>query len=503
MSRSLQHILRGTNVLSLDLGGLPDDLQIDHIAYDSRSLKPGSLFIAVRGFKQDGHSFIQEAIARGACSIVMDRPEIELPPGVARVLVPDSRAALPDLAAAFYDYPSRRMKVVGVTGTNGKTTTAFLSERIFQAAGFKTGLIGTVENHIGTQVLPVERTTPESLDVEHLCWQMAESGVTHLAMEVSSHALDLGRVKNIEFDVGVFTNLTQDHLDYHGTLDQYRLAKARLFAQLNRANGGPAIAVLNADDPSSEVMRSATSAHILTYGIKNSADITADCVEIGAQEARFNLKTTVGQRKVRLHTTGLFSVYNALAACGVGLSQGLELETIVVALENMPGVPGRFEQVKCGQDFAVIVDYAHTPDGLENILRTAQEFAEGRIILVFGCGGDRDRTKRPIMGRLGMEYADLVFVTSDNPRTEDPVAIIAEIETGIKTTAGARGSYSLIPDRRQAIYAALKEARSGDVVLIAGKGHETYQILGRQTIHFDDREVVQEYLKELNLPCNR
>lgn len=501
MSKRLQELLSETAVLTLDFNGAPKNLTIDQIAYDSRLVQPGSLFVAIRGFKQDGHDFIPEALARGACAIVLDRPEIELPPGAAKVIVPNSRVALPDLAAAFYDYPSRQMKVVGITGTNGKTTTAFLSESIFQAAGFKTGLIGTVETHIGTQVLPVERTTPESLDVEHLLWQMVQNHVTHVAMEVSSHALDLGRVKNIEFDVGVFTNLTQDHLDYHKTLDNYRQAKAMLFAQLGNmgSKSKPCTAVLNADDPSSATMKSVTSADILTYGIRNKADITAENIEIKSQEACFTLKTPIGQRKVRLHTTGLFSIYNALAACGIGISQDLGLDIIASALENMPGVPGRFEQVKCGQDFAVIVDYAHTPDGLENILKAAQEFASGRIILVFGCGGDRDRTKRPIMGRLGVEYADKVFITSDNPRTEDPVAIIADIEAGAKSAAEGRKSYCLIPDRRQAIHAALKEAQAGDVVLIAGKGHETYQILGSETIHFDDREVVRDYFKELNL----
>ncbi|HHV07171.1 MAG TPA: UDP-N-acetylmuramoyl-L-alanyl-D-glutamate--2,6-diaminopimelate ligase [Firmicutes bacterium] len=505
MSKNIRELIAGTTVLSVDLGGLPEDLEISHLAYDSRLVKPGGLFVAIRGFKQDGHRYIKDAIAKGARTIVVDRPEIQLPSGVARVLVPNSRAALPDLAASFYDYPSRRMKVVGVTGTNGKTTTAFLCENIFRTAGFKTGLIGTVENHIGSQVLPVERTTPESVDVESLLWQMAEKGITHAAMEVSSHALELGRVKNIDFDVGIFTNLTQDHLDFHGTLDKYRQAKAQLFAQLNEGknNAEPRTAVLNADDPNSEAMQAATSARILTYGIKNEADITAADIEIGAQEACFTLKTAKGQRKVTLHTTGLFSIYNALAACGMGVSLGIELDVIASALENMPGVPGRFEQVKCGQDFAAIVDYAHTPDGLENILTTAQEFATGRIILVFGCGGDRDRTKRPIMGRLGLEYADIVYITSDNPRTEDPVAIINEIEAGAKQAAKAKGSYYLIPDRRQAICAALAEAKAGDVVLVAGKGHETYQILGQKTVHFDDREVIRDYFKELNLPCSQ
>ncbi|MGI6128647.1 MAG: UDP-N-acetylmuramoyl-L-alanyl-D-glutamate--2,6-diaminopimelate ligase [bacterium] len=505
MMKKLREILADTTVLSQNLSEQSADMPINQIAYDSRLVQPGGLFVAVRGYKTDGHIFVHQALKRGAKAVVVDRPEVEVPPGVVRILVPDSRAALPDLAAAFYGYPSRQLKVVGVTGTNGKTTTAFLSEAIFKAAGYKTGLIGTVENHVGDQVLPVERTTPESVEVEQLLWQMTQSDVTHTAMEVSSHALDLGRVKNIEFDVAVFTNLTQDHLDFHGTLDNYRQAKAQLFAGLGRTTNktGQQVAVLNADDPSSKAMQAATSANVLTYGINNAADITATEVKIKVQEAVFTLRTPVGQQRVSLHTTGLFSIYNALAACGVGLSQGIELATIVAALETMPGVPGRFEQVKCGQDFAVIVDYAHTPDGLENILTTAREFATGRVMLVFGCGGDRDRTKRPVMGRMGVEYADKVFITSDNPRTEDPKAIISEIETGAKEAGSAHGSYSLIPDRRQAIYAALKEGKRGDVVLIAGKGHETYQILGQETIHFDDREVVRDFFKELGSPCSR
>ncbi|BCV24685.1 UDP-N-acetylmuramoyl-L-alanyl-D-glutamate--2,6-diaminopimelate ligase [Gelria sp. Kuro-4] len=505
MPKKLRALLENIPVTTLEGLGPEDDLSISQIAYDSRRVEPGGLFVAVRGFRQDGHFFLPEALARGARAVVVDRPEVAVPPGIAKVVVPDSRQALPDLTAAFYDHPSRRLRVVGVTGTNGKTTTAFLSEAIFRAAGYRTGLIGTVENHVGAEVLPVERTTPESLDVEELFCRMVKAGVTHAAMEVSSHALELGRVKNIEFDVAVFTNLTQDHLDFHKTLDNYRQAKAKLFQQLSRPGGkaGGRTAVINADDPSGAAMRRATQARVLTYGVRQPADIRAGDIDIGLQAVEFTLHTPAGSERLRLHLTGLFSVYNALAACGVGLAQNIPLPVIKQALEGLPGVPGRFELVKEGQEFAVIVDYAHTPDGLENILKTAEEFARGRIILVFGCGGDRDRTKRPIMGRLAVEHADLTFITSDNPRSEDPLAIIREIEAGAKEEGSPKGSYTLVPDRREAIRQALAAARPKDVVLIAGKGHETYQIIGDRTLPFDDRQVAREFLKEMTGQCSR
>ncbi|MDK2784154.1 MAG: UDP-N-acetylmuramoyl-L-alanyl-D-glutamate--2,6-diaminopimelate ligase [Bacillota bacterium] len=505
MEKKLRELIAATPVVRLEGLEPTADVTVTQIAYDSRCVEPGGLFVAIRGFRQDGHFFLPEALARGARAVVVDRPEVSVPPGIVKVVVPDSRQALPDLAAAFFGYPSRRLRVVGVTGTNGKTTTTFMSEAIFRAAGHKTGLIGTVENHVGDEVLPVERTTPESLDVEELFYRMTEAGVSHAVMEVSSHALELGRVKNIEFDVAVFTNLTQDHLDFHQTFDNYRRAKARLFEQLGRpgAKTGPRTAVINADDPSGEAMRCATSQRVLTYGVREPADIRAEDVDIQAQGVAFTLRTPNGTERIKLRFTGLFSVYNALAACGVGLAEGISLATIKTALEGLPGVPGRFELVQEGQDFAVIVDYAHTPDGLENILRTAKEFARGRIILVFGCGGDRDRTKRPIMGRLAVRYADLVFITSDNPRSEDPLAIIREIEAGARAEEGATGKYSLVPDRQEAIREALAAARPDDVVLIAGKGHETYQIIGDRILPFDDRQVAREFLKEMTGQCGQ
>jgi UDP-N-acetylmuramoyl-L-alanyl-D-glutamate--2,6-diaminopimelate ligase len=505
MEKKLRELIAATPVLTLEGLEPAADVTVNQIAYDSRRVEPGGLFVAIRGFRQDGHLYLPEALARGARAVVVDRPEVSVPPDIVKVVVPDSRQALPDLAAAFFGYPSRRLRVVGVTGTNGKTTTTFMSEAIFRAAGHKTGLIGTVENHVGDEVLPVERTTPESLDVEELFYRMTKVGVTHAVMEVSSHALELGRVKNIEFDIAVFTNLTQDHLDFHQTLDNYRRAKARLFEQLDRlgAKAGSRTAVINADDPSGEAMRRATSQRILTYGVREEADIRAEDVDIKAQGVAFTLRTPIGTERVRLRFTGLFSVYNALAACGVGLAEGISLATIKAALEGLPGVPGRFELIQEGQDFAVIVDYAHTPDGLENILRTAKEFARGRIILVFGCGGDRDRTKRPIMGHLAVRYADRVFITSDNPRSEDPLAIMQDIEAGARAEEGSSGKYILIPDRREAIREALAEARADDVVLIAGKGHETYQIIGDRTLPFDDRQVAREFLREMTGKCGQ
>lgn len=496
--KKLLEVLPGCNISG------PGEVEITSLAYDSRRVKPGGLFVAIRGFVHDGHQFVPDALSRGARAVVADS-EVPVPSGVTLVRVTDPREALALLSAQFYDWPARHLRMIGVTGTNGKTTTTNLIRRLLQAAGYRVGLIGTINNYVGEEILPVERTTPESLDLQELLYHMVQAGCSHAVMEVSSHALELKRVLGCKYDLAVFTNLTQDHLDFHKTLEMYRNAKARLFENLGREIGvGPElyspggtgqVAVVNVDDPSGRVMAERTRARVVTYGVDLPADICAASIQVGSQGVSYRLLTTAGEADLKLRLTGRFNVYNSLAAVGAALSEGVGLGTIRTTLEAIPGVAGRFEAVDIGQDFGVFVDYAHTPDGLENILETASEFAKGRILLVFGAGGDRDRTKRPIMGELAARYADFSIVTSDNPRSEDPEAIMKDIETGVHRVTQDPGRYRLEADREKAIEEVIMMARKDDVVLIAGKGHETYQIFRDRTIHFDDREVAGEKLR--------
>jgi UDP-N-acetylmuramoyl-L-alanyl-D-glutamate--2,6-diaminopimelate ligase len=473
--------------------------QIRGLAYDSRVVEPGFLFAALRGRTHDGHAFIGEAVARGAVAVLVDR-HLPPPPGVTLVRVADSRRALGQMSAAFAGHPSRRLRVIGVTGTNGKGATTFLIEAVLRAAGRRCGIIGTMGIVVDGAVIPSARTTPEAVDLQRALAHMVACGCDYAAMEVASHALAQERVAGCAFAVGVFTNLTRDHLDFHRSMEAYQAAKARLFASLP-AQGW---AVLNADDPASAVMRAVTPARVITYGLRTAADVRGRDVSLRLDGSSFVAETPAGSVPVTLRLAGGFNVANALAALAVGLTQGVPLDTIADALASMPGIPGRFERVDEGQPFAVIVDYAHTPDGLENVLRTAREIARGRLIVVFGCGGDRDRTKRPQMGRIAAEWADHVFVTSDNPRTEDPEAIIAEIrpgvEEGIAARVGRHASPGTVraqfdPDRRRAIAAAIAAAAAGDIVVIAGKGHETYQEIAGVRHPFDDREVVRAVLR--------
>ncbi|TEB13126.1 UDP-N-acetylmuramoyl-L-alanyl-D-glutamate--2,6-diaminopimelate ligase [Pelotomaculum propionicicum] len=467
------------------------------IAYDSRQVEPGFLFVAVKGFKADGHEYINEAIKNGAVAVVTQR-EADLPPGLAWALTPDTRLALALLAARFYGYPSSKMKMIGITGTNGKTTTTNLVAAVLSAAGQKTGLIGTIHNRIGDRILPVKHTTPESLDLQRLLADMAAEGVGTCIMEVSSHALALHRVAGCEFDVAVFTNFTQDHLDFHENMEDYLETKLGLFKSLAlpgvKKQGK--YAVVNIDDArAAEFIRSA-GVPVYTYGIESQADVRAEGIEVSARGVNFTARGRWGSCPLKLKITGLFNVYNTLAAFAVTAALGIPANTIRDTLEATGGVAGRFELVDKGQDFAVIVDYAHTPDGLENILKTAVQITRGRLITVFGCGGDRDRTKRPLMGQIAAKYSDFVIITSDNPRTEDPLGIIDEIENGLKPAAN-ECRYTVEPDRRKAIRAAVKAARPGDVVVIAGKGHEDYQIIGTRKFPFDDRLEAAQALEEL------
>lgn len=471
--------------------------EIRGITYDSRKVEPGFLFVCVEGFKTDGHNFVPAALEKGAAAIVGQRP-VEVPEGVPLVLTPDTRKALALMGGVFAGHPSGKLIMIGVTGTNGKTTTTFLIEKILKSNGYKVGLIGTIMNKIGDRVYPVKNTTPESLDLQMLLKEMVDQDVTHTVMEVSSHALELDRVAGVEFDTAVFTNITQDHLDFHLNMENYLSAKTKLFSNLNRYSDKKRIKVgiINVDDASSQSLVQSTSGKVLTYGINNKADVVASNINLQAGGVSFDVSTPDQDFFLELKITGLFNVYNALAAICVGLTENIDPDDIKRALETVKGVPGRLEPVDVGQDFSVLVDYAHTPDGLENIIKAAREFTGGRVITVFGCGGDRDRKKRPIMGEIAGRLSDYSIVTSDNPRTEDPLFIVSEVESGVRKAVD-RTRYSVIPDRREAIAHAVKMAEPGDVVLIAGKGHETYQIVGETVLHFDDREVARELLRSV------
>jgi len=467
------------------------DIEVTGIKYDSRQVQKGDLFVAIKGFKTDGHEYIKQAVANGACAVVLEDKSFcssEFP----WVLVENSRNTLADISAIFYGHPSRKFLLVGVTGTNGKTTTTNLIAKIFEEQGRKVGLVGTIHNRIGEKVIPVERTTPESSDLQELFSQMVIEGVTCVVMEVSSHALDLARVRGSEFDIAVFTNLTQDHLDYHKSMEEYYRAKSKLFIELGKdaAKDNKKIAVINGDDPWGQKLLSETSVEKISYGIEKEVDIKAEEIKI----TNSGVSYLVNKEKVNLQLTGKFNVYNSLAALAVAKSQAVSLGKAINTLENITGIAGRFQLVEGTEDFAVIVDYAHTPDSLVNILTTAQEFAKGRIITVFGCGGDRDRTKRPIMGKAAAQYSDFSIVTSDNPRTEDPQQIIEDILPGIKEAASS-DKYRVVVDRKEAITEALKMAKKDDIIIIAGKGHETYQEINGKKYPFDDKKVAEEILK--------
>jgi UDP-N-acetylmuramoyl-L-alanyl-D-glutamate--2,6-diaminopimelate ligase len=475
------------------------DAMVRGLAYDSRRVEPGDLFCAIRGFHTDGHRYIGEARARGAVACLVEDASF-VPEGFPALVVPQSRLATALVAGAFYGWPADKLWMIGVTGTNGKTTTTHLIRSLLEAKGILTGLTGTVHTLIGDREWPVVRTTPEAPDLQATLRRMADAGMRACVMEVSSHALALERVAGTHYDVGVFTNLTRDHLDFHRDFEDYFAAKARLFEHLGEGpEKGPRAAILNADDVWAGRLIGLTRAPVMTYAIDTAADVMAEAVSLSDRGSAFVLRVPSGEAaSVRLPLAGRFNVSNALAAAAVGVLAGLSADALADALSSAPGVPGRFERVDCGQPFAVIVDYAHSPDGLENVLRTAREITRGRVTVVFGAGGDRDRPKRPLMGEVAGRLADSIIVTSDNPRSEDPEAILRDIEQGVRPTGA---SYRLEVDRRTAIARAVAEAEPGDVVLVAGKGHETYQIFRDRTIHFDDREEVRAALMRRGYPC--
>lgn len=474
------------------------NVSIQDITADSRAVKPNSLFIALDGATVDGHNYIDKAVDAGAVAVIVSKP-VTVPADVCVITVDDTRQAMMVCVPYFFDYPANRMRMVGVTGTNGKTTTTHMIRHILKAQGFKVGVIGTVHIMIGDTSYPIHNTTPDVVDLQHILHQMVQENVEYCVMEVSSHALALGRVSGVEFDTAVFTNLTQDHLDFHKTFENYLAAKCNLFEQVSapnqvKDNKG---AVINIDDSYGYRVMEKTTAPTITYSTLGKGTLNASDVHMSTKNSQYAVNYKGESYPVSMNTTGLFNVYNTLAAIGACLQEGISMEAIDTALKTFSSVPGRFELIEEGQDFAVVVDYAHTPDGLQNILETAKAIKENRIIIVFGCGGDRDATKRPIMGRIAAEYGDKIYVTSDNPRTEDPVQIVKDVEAGVKEALREGTSYEVIVDRREAINHAIHDAKAGDIVIIAGKGHENYQILKNETIHFDDREEARKALKEI------
>ena len=471
--------------LSQVMNGIPGswpEMEIQGIACDSRKVRPGWAFVCIPGTAQDGHDYAAAAAEKGASVIIAQRDT-----GLEnQFLLPDTRSSWPVMCANWFGHPAEKLHMIGFTGTNGKTTSTFLMKQVLETAGHKVGLIGTIQNLVGDEVLASGHTTPDAYELQELLSRMAERGCDYVVMEVSSHALDQGRVAGLHFDAAVFTNLTQDHLDYHKTMENYMAAKKRLFLQSD-------CGIFNRDDPWSEAMTAGLTIPTVTYSLGDDrADYTARNVRQRADGVDFELLATGAIGRVRFSIPGLFSVYNAMSVAACALTLGVPFETVTAALGEATGVKGRAEVVPTGRDFTVVIDYAHTPDGLENICKTMKECCKGWLIVLFGCGGDRDRGKRPQMGAIAAQYGDLVVVTSDNPRSEEPEAIIEDILAGMTDAATPR---HVEPSRVAAIQWALANAQKDDIVLLAGKGHETYQILKDGTIHLDEREVVATALE--------
>lgn len=472
-----------------------EEKQITDVTADSRVVEQGSLFICLKGATVDGHRFLPMAAEKGAvAAIVEDVPEV-IPAGMTIVQVKDTRKAMEIVAPLFFDYPGKKMRMIGVTGTNGKTTTTNIIRLILRRAGYKVGLIGTINIMVEDEVTEAHNTTPDVIDLQKALYKMECAGCDYVVMEVSSHALALDRVAGCEYDCAVLTNITQDHLDFHKTLENYRDAKSLLFEGLAGGSKPNKNAVFNMDDPSAAIIKSRTGVNTITYGKETSNDIYPLSFTLAAKQMQLKLHTPVGELDLELKITGEFNVYNVMAAVAAMLAENIDKQIICDVLDGFDGVPGRFQLVEAGQPYTVIVDYAHTPDGLDNVLKTARYITKGKLWAIFGCGGDRDNKKRPIMGKIALDLADNVIVTSDNPRTEDPEAIIDEIFTALTEVPEGKHVYRL-SDRKEAIEFALSHAADDDVIMIAGKGHETYQILKDRTIHFDDREVVTEYWSE-------
>lgn len=476
----LVHLLKGITIkeASADMA-----LEISGISYDSRTTEKGNVFVAVRGYESDGHKYISAAVQKGAaCVLCEEKPQADIP----YILIDNTRRGLAVAASNWYNNPSSEFTLIGVTGTNGKTTTTNLIKTVIEkCTGAKVGLIGTNHNMIGERIVETTHTTPESFELQKLFREMADEGCQYVVMEVSSHALYLDRVWGLRFQVGVFNNLTHEHLDFHNTMDAYAEAKAILMGLSERA-------VINLDDDYAQVMIEAATGSVMTFSAEtDKADIVAKRIKLSAGKIEFCALTMDKLQTIELGIPARFTVYNALAATATGLELGFGLEMIAEALKTSTGVKGRLEVVPTDRDFTVIIDYAHKPYALENIISTFREFAVGRVVTLFGCGGDRDKTKRPLMGEIAARLSDFVIVTSDNPRTEEPGKIIEDILAGMKET---KTPYIVIENRREAIGWAIKNAQPNDIIILAGKGHETYQIIGREKSHFDEREVVREFL---------
>ncbi len=463
-----------------------DDFVVTGIAYDSRAVERGNVFVCIKGYNQDGHKYAKMAEEKGASAIIaQDKVDVDIPVYYTN----NSRRMIADIASRFYGHPSKKFKLIGVTGTNGKTTITYLVKSILETAKKRVGVIGTNKNIIGDKVLITQSntpTTPNSLELQKLFSEMVEENAEYVVMEVSSHALELDRVYGCEFQVGIFTNITQDHLDFHGTMENYLKAKAKLFDISD-------VGVINIDDDGGKKIAKNMRGDCITVGINENAMLQAKDIKITSKGSDFKLEYDGKEYQMHMQIPGKFSVYNAICAVGAALCLGIDMETIKQGLANVKGVVGRVEVVPTNTDYTVLIDYAHTPDGLENIISTVKEFAENRVITLFGCGGDRDNTKRPIMGAIAGKLSDYCIITSDNPRTENPMSIIDEIEAGMKTTDC---DYTVIENRREAIAYALNFAKKGDVIILAGKGQETYQIIGREKVDFDEREVVRECLNK-------
>ncbi len=473
----------------LDLRGTYDlcDVEITGITNDSRKVRPGHLYVAIKGHKTDGHNFIKQSLESGAQAIVSEERS-SLNTQIPQIIVHNARKALSSLSCDFYSNPSQRINVVGVTGTNGKTTTTFLTKSIIEQAGYETGLIGTINYQIGKKIIPAQETTPESVELQRLIAEMVEAKMKFAVMEVSSHSAIQHRIANINFKTAVFTNITAEHMDYHKTIPNYLNAKAELFKNLTKDS----FAVLNADDEFSKYFADRTGAKILWYGIKNKADVKAEIYRESTNNIMIKLNYLEKEIDMKIPFMGLHNVYNALASVTSAISLGFELEVIKSGIESAPAVPGRLENVPCDRGFKIVVDYAHTPHALETVLHALKGLVKGRILLVFGCGGDRDKEKRPKMGKIADEKSDIFWLTNDNPRSEGPVDIIDDIKAGIKSGR----SFHIQPNRHKAIEEALSEAKGNDLVLIAGKGHEKYQIIKDTILPFDDREVAKKILSK-------
>lgn len=490
----LSELLSGVDIVEgMEFG----DMDVRGVAYDSRKVKPAYVFVAIEGFKVDGHDYIDKAIENGASVIVYENDIESLSEGVCYVRVSNSRKMLAKIACNYYDNPSEKLNLIGITGTNGKTTTTYLVKSIFEVARHKVGIIGTIGNIIGDELLDTNTTTPESLELQESFLKMIDHSVDTAVMEVSSHALDLNRVDYSNFNIGVFTNLSVDHLDYHKTIENYLEAKTKLFYKTDKFN------IVNVDDEYGARIANeieGLSVPLLRYGIDSEGlDIYARDIVLKSEGVSYTLNTPIGSIEIELDIPGQFSVYNSLAAAAIAYGASISgadhisLADIRRGLRNTNGVKGRFEVVPVDRDFSVIIDFAHTPDALEKVLKSAKEFARGRVVVVFGAGGDRDSSKRFPMGQIAGKYADFSIVTSDNPRTEDPQKIVDQVAEGVRSEGA---DYVSIVDRREAIHYAVENAQKDDVILLTGKGHETYIILGEEKHHFDEREVVREALSK-------